>query len=196
MAITTTQVSNLTAFIGQGDLWVGVTAPADGALLALTAGVPATGTNVGLTGGPAEFDIEQVVEGIHVEQAVGKVGPRIKEEKAKLKVKLAEATYLNFVTSLALATSGTDTTPSPDVNYVKLGGKRKLTTTCVVLVAPIDDGARYQYIVIYKATAKGTKLHFKAGETQMFEVEFTAWEDVTRTLGDRLFQYCEQSTTG
>ena len=195
MAITETQQDNLTAFIGEGNIYVGPLSavPADGARLTLTAGVPPVAfTNVGLTNGKAELDIQQTIEGYDVEQASGKVAPRIKEEKATLKCSMAESTYANLALAMANATTGTDGTPTPNLDYMTVGGNITVTPKCVVLVAPVDDGARYEYVVLYRAVAKGSKVAWKRGENHPIDVEFTAYHDVTRAKGDMLLQFCQQ----
>lgn len=190
-------LSNLKKFIGQGEIYVGVTAPAANTALALTAGVPATGTDVGLTSGEATLTYKPTFTGVSIEQTTGEVAPRVTNETVELKFMAAEAVVANI--GLALQTGTSHTTTGPGRTFYTVGGKVFFSNQCVVLVSPfVDDGTGntwYEWVCLYSAmSVQGLVLKYKRNDTRMIEVTFTGYPDPTRPVGDQTFQIGQQTT--
>jgi hypothetical protein len=191
--ITDNQIRTVEELIGEGNVYVNVTAPADGAELALVAGEPATGTWVGLTSAEAVLKIKETIKGRKIEQSSGEVAHRITEEMASLKLTMAEADATHLKLALNGATSGT--TALDSTTWVKGGGKTRIVPGSVVLVSPIeneDGSTRYQWVMFYKARPSGEPeiKYSRAGDREI-EVTFEAIPDITRTRGDQLYQFVE-----
>jgi hypothetical protein len=191
--ITDNQIRTTEEMIGEGNVYIGVTAPADGAELALVNGEPATGTWVGLTSAEAVLKIKETIKGRKIEQASGEVAHRITEEMASLKITMAEADYSHLKIALNGATSGANVVNS--THFVKGGGTTRIVPTSVVLVSPIEneDGSlRYQWVMFYKARPSGDPevKYSRAGDREI-ETTFEAIPDLTRTRGDQLYQFVE-----
>lgn len=148
MAITQAEVDALKKFIGQGEIYLGVTKPGDMAALALNAQGQPTGTSVGLTSGPASLEYKPEFKGLEVEQAFGELAPRLTKEGVTLKFKCAEATYDRIQAALPMSTLQQDTTAT---------GIADPTTAPTLAHAPASTGlAAGDYHVAYAfITANG-----------------------------------------
>ena len=76
--------------IGPGDVYIGVTAPANGASAAHSNGVPGSGQYIGSTAGPTIFIYKATVQLITAEQARGAVDAFIAEEEASIQFSMKE----------------------------------------------------------------------------------------------------------
>jgi hypothetical protein len=202
MPATAAQVQTLRNMVGQGEIYSGCTKPATNTAIALTAGVPAGGTSVGLTSGPASLDYKPEFKGVEIEQAYGEVAPRVTKESVTLKFKCAESTYdklqLALQTATHATTAGSGATPTKNTLYI--GGLTFFNDQCICLVSNIGSYVYmattvqlYEWVCIYSAmSVSGLKLDWKRGETRMVEVEITGYADVTRNEGDQLFQIGQQ----
>ncbi len=209
MPVTQNQVDALKKFIGQGEVFTGVTKPADGVIMGFEQayGLPLGGVSVGLTSGEATLEYKPEFAGVEVEQAYGEVAPRVKKETVTLKFKCAEATYARIKVALSTATetvlvAGT----APDTArrvLLTVGGKTFFDPQCVALVSNIGTYTHqssinnlYEWVCLYSAiSVDGLTLEWKRGETRMIEVTMTGYADVTRTEGDQLFQFVQQRGT-
>jgi hypothetical protein len=206
MPVTQAQVDALNKFIGQREVYTGVSKPADGAAMGIaqSTGVPTGGASVGLTSGPATLEYKPEFKGVEVEQAYGEVAPRVTKESVTLKFKCAEATYerikLALQTGTLTTTAGAGATPTKQL--LSVGGKTFFASQCIALVSPLGtyfdsvgmaDVPLWEWVCIYEAmSVDGLKLDWKRGETRMVEVTITGYADVTRSEGDQLFQLCQQ----
>jgi hypothetical protein len=188
-------VSDLKRFIGAGEIYTDCTKPAANTNIALTAGVPAGGTSVGLTSGPATLEYKPEFKGVEIEQTYGEVAPRVTKESVTLKFKCAEATYAKI--ALALQTGTQRAASTPTGTFYTVGGKDFFDTQCITLVSPFDNGSGttwYEWVCLYDAlSVDGLKLEYKHGETRMIEVTLTGYSDPTRPVGDQLFQIGQQT---
>jgi hypothetical protein len=198
--ITATQLGRLNRLIKEAAIYINCTKPADGADVALTAGVPAGGTWVGLTQDAAEWDYTPTISGIKIEQTNLEVAPRITDEQVQLTFKTVEA--VSDKLALAIGPGGTLTntagaTTTPSKNTIAMGGKSDVTTQTVVLVSQIGTYTYmgtpvtlYEWFVIYNAvSATGAKVSFKRNETRMVQVTIKGYGDPTRTVGDQASKY-------
>src|SRR4030043_802238 len=102
--------------LGPGRVYVGVTAPATGNPLALTAGVPATGTDVGLTEGEVLFTFEVDYQEEEADQVLPAVAVFAKGGKASLEFTMKEyaATQLQAAFQQTTLISNEGTAPKTD----------------------------------------------------------------------------------
>lgn len=186
-------VNDLKRYIGEGNIYVGITKPAD--LTALyttwTNGVPAGGRNVGETVDAAELSYKPTFEDVRIEQAYGHVAPRVVDEAVSLKFKCAVASYQNL--ALALQT-GHQVTAAGVADTLFVGGRPFTASQTVALVSPIKnpttgDTEFYEWVCLYEAySIEGLTLPYKRGQTRLVDVTINGYADITRTEKDQLFQ--------
>lgn len=208
MSVTSAQLESLRRFIGQGEVYYDVNTPASDfdpiLFVAGSPGVPQISSgataapSVGLTSGPASLEYKPEFKGVEVEQANGEVAPRLTKESVTLKFKMAEATYdrLKLALQTATLTTTTGSGVTPTTRLLSMGGQTFFPTQCIALVSPIGtytDSSTvvelFEWVALYQAlSVDGVKLDYKRNETRMVEVTITGYADVTRGVGDQLFQ--------
>lgn len=178
--------------VGPARLFVGVTNPASGApptFVGHTAGVPSTGTELGLTNGDTLFTYEAKKSEIQAEQYYAGVDVFLTQEAAKLSFTAQEATVVALKT--ALDNIGQYSDGTKDAFYAGSGsGAFACYKTSVMLTARQRvNPAKFIVIMMYLAyPSKGLNFPFSRTKPAMSPVEFTALADVTRTAGDAMFQ--------
>jgi hypothetical protein len=187
MAVSTLAVRRYT--VG-GDIYTGVTLPADRTPLVLTNGVPPGGTHVGSTIGVATVEYRPTVNTVDVEQAFGGVAPYISAEAGTLRWTIGEATYQNVQAALGQATH----TVQSSTDVLKLGGNTDVPNTCIAIVSHLADApTQCVWLCVYHAVSmEGGTISFARGTTRAFQVTYNMLADVNRSIGDQLFQYFEQ----
>jgi hypothetical protein len=187
MAVSTTNVRRYTT---AGNVYFGVTKPADRVLMTHTAGVPTGGTDVGATIGAATFEYRPTINTTDIEQAYGGIAPYVGSESATLRFTCAEATYQNIQRALQQASYASDA----DQDVLKVGGNPDVVATCVAIISRHADQARYSWACAYSVVSmEGGSIPYKRGEPRQIAVTLNLLADVDRTIGDQLFQIVEEA---
>ena len=192
--------------VGAGRLFMGTTPPAAGNALDLTpAGVPPSGTEVGLTEGEAVFTYEVTYFEVMAEQSLASVEVFATEEMAQIEFTMKEYIQANiedFFVAMLATTVGAGGNPGPgggtDIYeggriLGQAAGAGEISLQAVVLVAPIPNTSsvaqRYTYIMLYQAyqSEAAAARYTKSGDTLM-KVTFKAIADLTRADTSTLFQ--------
>jgi hypothetical protein len=179
--------------VGPARIFVGVTNPASGApptFVAHTAGVPATGTEIGLTNSDTVFTYEAKKTEIEAEQYYAGVDVFLTQENAKVSFTAQESTVVAL--KAAFDAIGQFSDGTKDAFYAGSGSgafaclKQSVMLTARQRVNP----AKYIVILMYLAyPSKGLNYPFSRTKPAMNQVEFTALADTSRTAGDAMFQF-------
>jgi len=179
--------------VGPARLFVGVTAPASGApptFVAHTAGVPATGTEIGLTNGDTVFTYEATKSEIQAEQYYAGVDVFLTQEKAKITFTAQEATVVALRAAFDNIGQFTDGTKEAFYAGSGSGAFACLKQTVMLTARQRVNPAKYIVIMMYLAyPSKGMNFPFSRTKPGMSPVEFSGLADVTRTAGDAIFQW-------
>lgn len=179
--------------VGPARVFAGVTVPVTGApptALTHTAGVPATGTEIGLTHGDTVFTYDAKKAEITAEQYYAGVDVYLTQESAKVTFTAQESTVKAL--QAAFDSIGQFSDGTGDLFY---GGSGSGAFTClkqtVVLTARQRiNTSKYIVIMLYNAyPSKGLNYPLSRTKAANWPVEFTGLADVTRTAGDAIFQF-------
>jgi len=179
--------------VGPARVFLGVTLPASGAgptLMGHTAGVPATGTEIGLTEGDTVLEIMSEKKEILAEQFYAPVEVFLTLQRAKVTFTAKESTVIGL--RAALDAIGQTTTATEDLYYFGAGaGAFACLKQSVFLSARRrDNPAKYIICVLYSCYAsKGLTYTFSRTKEATYPVELTALAITTRTAGDCMGQF-------
>lgn len=198
------QVQNI--HIGAGDIWVGGTAPAAGTdLTDPTAGTPSVlntaasgftaptsgGTAIGFTNGPANLAYRPTFYMVETEQAFAEVDVVPTGEESTLSFNALEAVYTNFKNAFGQATSRVVAGP-PAANAIYVGSKPVVPKNVVVLISRKKSAVGYFILTIYQGYSfSGATLNFERRADTKIPTEVRSLADLTRPVGDQLFQLVE-----
>ena len=181
--------------VAAGRIYTGVTNPASGSVLALVAGVPATGSEIGFTQGEAVFTYEVTYDEEMSDQVLGPVAVFATQESMQLEFTMLEyaASQLNLFFQKAALTVDNVSTPKTDLFTMgNLGTTgNTVTRTSVYLVSPIPSTSPQRYTIVglysaYQSQAAAAR-YTREGSTVM-KTTFKAIADVTRNAGDFMGQ--------
>ena len=182
--------------VGPARIFIGVTAPASGApptWATHTNGIPATGTEVGLTAGEAVFTWNTEKTDIEAEQVMGVVDKFITKENATLEFEAQERTYNLLKQAFDNIGSINDVTR---VGFYGGGGGTivNIQYTTIMLTSPRKDVAgRYEVLFLYKAVNSGAMpLRYSRTAPSTYRLTFQALPDTSRTQGDQIFQFSRE----
>lgn len=181
--------NNIQRYMFPGNLYVGVTKPADTANMTHTLGVPTGGTHVGATTGEAVFEYRPTIATVDIEQAFGGVAPHMTAETATIRATISEPTLSNVRLAMQQGTY------AAGGGYQKLmmGGLTTVSVQAVCLIGKEADRTKYVWALLYAAYAsEGVARRMKKGEPATIPVTFTGLPDTSRTAGDQLAQYVEE----
>jgi len=199
-----TTVANI--HIGQGEVWIGGTAPSAGtdplspvtgtpsALNAMTTNFAAPssgGTYVGFTNGAATVTYRPTFYMVETEQTMAEVVAFPTSEEMTVAFTMLEATYLNLAAAFGQGTTRAASGP-PVANVVYVGSKSTLATQVVVLMSRKRSGTGYFILTIYAGySSEGTTFNYERRAEQRIATTVKALADTTRPQGDQLFQLIE-----
>jgi len=191
MAVTET---NLLMKIKGGNIYTGCTLPAAYSAPALTAGVPAGGTDVGATIGESTFQYTANIEVVDIEQTTAKVAPHVVDEEIQLSFTMAELTATNLKTALSQTHEATVTVGADTFSVMHLGGNIDVTGSCICVVSEkANQPGKFYGAMIYNAyIADSVSIAHKRGEVAQVEVTMAGSALLTRSDGDRLGQYFDE----
>ena len=172
--------------VGPGRLYIDVTVPAAATALVLVNGVPATGTELGLTSGESVFSYEVNYFEVMADQSLSPVGTFAQEEHAKLEFTMLEFSFANVTAYMQQATAGAG-------GLITFGSDQ--ITVCprsIVLVSEIPNCVAetlYTIVMLYQAyqSENATMRFTRAGETLM-KSTWIGIADPARADGDTLGQ--------
>lgn len=179
--------------LGAARIFAGVTAAASGTpptYTTHTAGVPGSGTEVGLTQGDTVFTYKAEKKYVEAEQALGKVQAFTISEMAAIECTMLEQTY--FTLQQAFDNVGKESISGGDAFYFG-GGTAILTPTqqCVMFTAidPLNP-TKFRVVQLYKVSMpNGMEIPFSRTKESVYKVRFEGLQDLTRTAGDQIGYY-------
>lgn len=192
--------------IGQMDLWVGGTAPTAGSdPTDPTAGTPSAlnaaasgfanptslGTYVGFTNGPANLAYRPTYYMVETEQAFAEVAVVPTGEEASLTFNALEATYTNFKNAFGQVYTRVVVGP-PAANAVYVGSRATVPTNVVAGISRKQSGVGYFIVTLYQGYSfAGATLNFERRADTKIPTELRTLADLSRPIGDQLFQLVE-----
>ncbi len=189
--------------VGAGRVYMGVTPPAQGVALTVTNGVPATGTEVGLTEGEAVFTYEVTYFESMAEQSLALVAVFATEEAAQLEFTMKEYSQANINDFLAAMVQTANVAAPGDAATMDIheggrilgvaAGAGEVTLQAVVLVAPIPNTSgvdqRYTYVLLHQAyQSESAAVRYTKSGDSLLKVTFKAVADLSRGDFGTLFQ--------
>lgn len=190
--------------IGQGEVWVGGTAPTAGTdPNDPTAGTPSVvnamttnyaapntgGTYVGFTNGAATLQYRPTYYMVETEQAFSEVVTIPTNEEASLAFNMLEVGYTNLATAIGQGTTRVVTPGPPAYDAIYVGSKAVVSTKVVTLLSRKRSGTGYYIATIYQAySMEGANINFERRAEMRIPTTMRALADVTRPIGDQLFQ--------
>lgn len=179
--------------VGPARIFVGVTNPASGGpptFVAHTAGVPATGTEIGLTNADTVFTYEAKKSEIQAEQYYAGVDVFLTQESAKITFTAQESTVIALQTAFDNIGQFSDGTKDAFYAGSGSGAFAALKQSVMITARQRVNTSKYIVILMYVSyPSKGLNYPFSRTKAAMWPVEFTALADTTRTAGDAMFQY-------
>jgi FlaG/FlaF family flagellin (archaellin) len=177
--------------IGPARIWLGVTTPASAlppTMVGHTAGVPATGTEVGHTEGPSEVIYARTYNDIVTEQAFGTADIFVSDEKLTLNVTLKERTYQNL--RALFDNIGNVDDGAKTLMYAGGSVVTPLTQSLFLSSPRRDNPAKFEVFMIYKAIqVNPAQFVWGRANQSTMKLQFRGLADGTRTPGDQLFQF-------
>lgn len=174
-------------------IFAGITAPTTGTpptLMTHTAGVPGTGTEMGLTEGPATFRYRNGKKMIKADQSLAGVDVMVIDEMAEIEITVKEQTYA--VLQRAFDNVGTVSDGAKDLFYFGGGSGVLGARQEAIFVSSQQRNAPTKFIimVLYKCYSEvGYEAGFtKEGET-IYKMKFVGLADTARNAGDTVGQY-------
>jgi hypothetical protein len=178
--------------VGPGRVFVGVTNPTSGApptFVGHTAGVPATGTEIGLTNSDTVFEYEAKKGEIQAEQYYAGVDVFLTQESAKLSFIAQEGNIKALQAALDNIGQFSDGTKDAFYGGSSAGAFAALKTSVMITSRQRVNPAKYIVILMYVAyPSKSLQYALSRTKPAMWQVEFTALADTSRTAGDAMFQ--------
>ena len=171
-------------------VFVGVTAGATGTpptYVSHTDGVPATGTEVGLTEGDSIVRYGQTKELIMAEQELGPVDVFVKDEMAAIELTCLEHTYNTL--KQALDNVGVDSQAGADSLYFGGGTSVLAPRTQCVFFSQRQRNAPTKFViwVFYKVVnITPAELNYGKSNKSRYKLQLAALADTTRNAGDRI----------
>lgn len=164
--------------IGGANVYFGVAVPTAGNSVALTAGLPGSGTDVGATQGPAKWTFKSTNYHIRSEQFPSAIGSAITEDSLRIEFVLGEMAYANFKALLAAVKDNT--------TFVGVGGLFVPTQNSILLVSP-KRGGNYIEAMIYSAVfVDGADVELTRSKETGVRIACEGIAQTTRTAGDHL----------
>lgn len=181
--------------VAAGRLYANVTAPAAFTPLALTAGVPATGTEMGLTQGESVFTYEVTYDEELADQVLSPVAVFATQEQMQLEFTLLEYAAANLQDALQQVklTSNEGTAPKTDTftfgTTSPTGAAVALQSIVLVSSIPGTNPQRYTIVMLYQAyqQAPSVMRYTREGSTIM-KCTFRAMPLMSRSDQDLLGQ--------
>jgi hypothetical protein len=172
-------------------LFYGVTAGATGTpptYIGHTAGVPATGTELGLTEGDCICTYKQTKALIKGEQALGAVDVAVTNEEGKIAFTCKETTYITLQAAFDPSVGKEDVAGGRAMYFGGGAGVLAPTTNCLMGTSLQRNAAgKYCIFVLYRVVSMlGMEINVGKIKESMFKVEMEGLFDLTRNAGDQM----------
>lgn len=176
--------------VGPGRIFMGVTAPTTGTpptLMAHTAGVPASGTEVGHTSGNTVITFENTKSDINSEQSFGIVDTYATGQTLQVTFTLQERVY--SILQKLFEGIGSDTQAGYDLFYG--GGPIAVPSFAVMVSSPLrTDTTKFEVFVGYRMQMNAAfPITYSRTDVSMVAVTLRGTHDSSRNVGDQLFQW-------
>lgn len=179
-----------------GRIFVGVTNPTTGTpptWMTHTAGVPATGTEIGLTDGDTMFEVVTKKTEIMAEQSYTAVEVYLDSESMKVSFNCQESNFTALKAAFDAVGSFSDSSKEGFYFGTGTGGFTPRKQSVFISAPHRDDPTKYTIALFYRAySAKGFNYLFSRTKKGMFSVELVGLADLTRTAGDQVGQFYQE----
>jgi len=179
--------------VGPARIFLGVTLPASGAfptLVTHTAGVPSTGTEIGLTEGDTVLEIKSEKKEITAEQFYAPVEVFLTVQGAKASFTAKESTIIGLRAALDNVLQQTTGTEEAFAFGSGSGSFAVLKQSVFLSARRRDNPAKYIVCMLYSAyVSKPLTYTFSRTKEATYPVELTGLAVVTRTPGDCMGQF-------
>jgi hypothetical protein len=178
---------------GGSRIFTGVTAPTTGTpptYITHTDGVPASGTELGLTQGDTNFAYQLEKKEIPAEQSLGAVDVMAVGEISQIDTMVLEHTY--FTLQRAFDNVGTETVAGGYGIWFGGGtGPLNPRSECVMVTSRQRNApTKFVIAVLYKAySVEGFKTSFKKNNESVYKITLKGLSDLTRNAGDQMGYY-------
>lgn len=176
--------------VGPGRIWFGVTAPATGTpptLMSHTAGVPASGTEVGHTTGDTVVTFSNTKADINSEQTFGVVGTYVTGQTLEITMTLQERVYA--ILQKLFEGTGSATAGGYDLFYG--GGPVSVPSFAVMISSPLrQDNTKFEVFVGYNMElVSPVVITYSRTNVSTIPITLRGVHATTRNVGDQLFQF-------
>lgn len=179
--------------VGPSRIWLGTTLPTSGAfptLVTHTAGVPGSGTEVGLTEGDTVIEITSEKKEITAEQFYAPVEVFLTMQKAKVSFTAKESTVIGLRAALDAILQQTTGTEEAYAFGSGAGAFSVLKQSVFMSARRRDNPAKYIVCMLYSCYAsKPLTYTFSRTKEATYPVELTALAVTSRTAGDCMGQF-------
>lgn len=178
--------------LAPGRIYVGVTAPATGSRLLLTAGAPTTGVEVGLTEGEAlyTFEVDYIEE--MADQVLPAVAVFARGQSATLEFTMKEYVAANLMDAIQQGNLISNEGASPKYDLIQMGGQDyqvSLQSVVVVSEIPNTSPQRYTLVMLYTAyQSEAFKARYTKDGSTVLKTTFKGIADTARNSPDMLAQ--------
>lgn len=175
--------------VGPGRVFLGITNPTGaGTVMGHTAGVPASGTEVGFTEG--DMIIRKPTDKVEImaEQSFSPIMVFPTLENVEVEFVALEKVY----NTLRAAFDNVNTVDDGTKMMFYSGGQTfALRTQSVMVTSPRPNfPGRYEVTVIYKAyTVTGFEMAYRKAGAASYRIQLRGLTDTSRTIGDQLYQH-------
>lgn len=182
--------------VAAGRIYFDVTNPTTGDPLALTAGVPADGTEAGLTQGESVMTYEVTYDEEMADQVLSPVAVFATQEAFKLEFTMLEYATTQLTHFFQNSDLVTDSMSTPNTDMYTIGNLADgsgsfVDLSSVALISPIPGTSpqRFTIVMLYQAyqAEPGVVRYTREGSSVM-KSTFKAIADLTRDAGDYLGQ--------
>jgi hypothetical protein len=171
-------VNPLNIHVGRGDVWIGVTVPAQGATVPLNGdGQPADGRMVGATLAGANWIYNPSPYKIRTQQSTMISGFVTIDEEVKMEFTIGEITYQNIKDMFS--------SPRDHTTFVSVGGLLVPDIKSCLIVAPRRGGGFIEAMVYQAAFYGERNMSFQRERDMPVKVMAEGQADFTRALGDQ-----------
>lgn len=167
--------------------YIGPTDPGDGAVIPLVSGVPATGTFLGGTDGPANINIPVEYVEQFVEQETSMVAVTVDVERMSVETPAKEFSIANLDHMMPQGETITGVgTPVGKGRFV--GGNTTVTPVSVLGVAPLrTDPSKFIQVYLPKAVQRnGLSTAFSRSAAAVTTLKWEGMADLTKSAGRKL----------
>jgi hypothetical protein len=169
-----------------------------------------SGVMAGATIGDSTFSYKPTFVDIGIETSSALVEKVLNMESSTCAFSIAELTSENMVLAIPVGTNQISNDPlnfipgttTPQIQHtIKVGGLQLTAPQCIAFISPNRRIAQnsgpfsYVYCAYNAVGVDGFDMPFSRGKETVFKLTFEAIADVTRTLGDQLFQFTARSAS-